>query len=340
LHKATVRDVAKKAGVCPSTVSRVINKNGYVSEEKQKAVEKALTLLGYTNNKTDRQNYSGHSNEIGIITGLINNLSVSPFAFLQASITQAARRHGFPTSVSFSADQISNETLCSLLPLVGKYNLSGLIITGFRDDHLDTLTNKLLRDLKIPIVFIDRAIGCQDYNRVLIDDTFGTYTATRYLLDQGRKCILYVTFDPLETGSSRDRLDGFKTAISEYTWTNISSHISYVHPSGDHRDFGYDAAKEMFKVHPEIDGIVNMTDIIAAGEMKYLYEAGINVPDEVNITGQDDILSPYFAPQLSSVQMPYWEMAESSIRLISEALDYPNDSFARTVMLTPKFIER
>lgn len=334
MKTVTMRDIAKAAGVSLTTVSRVISGTGYVAEDKRKAVMAAADELGY---EFARSPHAFPDKKlIGVFSKELSPSPLNSFSLLRDLLSHAAYQKGFDT-ISFLLEHVDNQSLLASISQAKNYHLSGLIILGFVEEHPSPELAELFRCLDIPIVFVERAKGCYDYNRILVDNVRGLYLATRHLLARGHKKLLYVSRQVIGGGVEEERLRGYKMAIEDEPGQAAEGLVFYIPRSADGRYIseGYQAAEWMLTKHPDITAILNWSDGLAAGELQYLTKKGIRVPDDVEIIGYDDTIAQLLAPPLSSVQMPYAEMAEAAIQCIQEQR-ISTDYFARSVTLSPR----
>lgn len=334
MKKISMNDVARQAGVSLTTVSRVINNSGYVAEEKRKSVEKAIRETGYLLPIQPEQ--PEHTeNLIGLI---LRKISVNIFYDqLSSALLQEADKVGYSMVAMYSSSDLCNENLRGYVEKLLKYKVSGIVICGFGDEYLSEDLRSLLQECGIPIVFVERTAGCYGFNRVLVDNSLGTYYATRHLIQKKHERLLYIGFD--KNGSvEKSRTEGFLHAVREAGFTE-SQYLIYSCPDSSVAS-GYAAMKWAIGENVGITGVVAYFDGYAAGAMQYLYKIGRKVPDEIEIIGHDDTYAPNLAPPISSVHMPFEEMGAAAVNMIIENQGNTMDFFAKTVSLEPKLILR
>lgn len=344
MKKITIQDVARKAGVSPATASRVVNQNGYVSEEKKLLVLDAINVLGYKTAAPVLSQEAGQTN-ICVISGYssVSELILSAFSMLTTSIMNVASQHGFRSVTMMSTSTVDSESIVRLLPSIRETAPAGLIITGFADHAPSDELDHALQNLTIPVVFVERAEGCNAYNRVLIDNRQGIYDATRYLIQKGHRSILYVMPDEPYTHTivETERLQGVLDAVNAQPKDSIRCYICKENMAVNGiRQAGFHAMQQMLEQHPDITAVLNWADGFAAGELEYLRTAGKRCPDDIEIIGHDDTLAPYMSPAISSIHIPYPQIAEAVVEIVENSLSESGNYFARTTTIVPRFILR
>lgn len=334
MKKVKLIDVATEAGVSLTTVSRVINQNGYVSEEVQSAVEKAIKKTGYIIPKAKETQKEQKDTLVGLI--LRRTSSNLFFDTLNTALLQAVEKEGLQAVTLFS-DRLKSEDLKEKAEKLLDYRVCGIVICGFGEAKLASPVRRFLKSCGIPVVFVERPADNNGFDQICVDNQLGGYLAAQHLVKRGNKRILYIGRNLRDTEVESARLSGFLRAIREAEETP-----EYLIKLCDDNsvEAGYRAMQEAEQEFPGITGIQTWFDGYAAGALQYLYQIGRRVPDEVEVIGYDDTYAPYLAPPISSVRMPYDEIAQSAIDVILKWQDSSVEHFVRTVYLEPKLILR
>lgn len=327
---ATMMDVAKRAGVSVATVARVIHGNGYVSQEKRKQIEQAISELGYLSPKKDLP--AAHGNLVGVLTP--PDLENPFFAYLPHRLSEEANRHGLYAVVQ--VQEARNEFLEEVVSNFLRLRVCGIVIVGFEDATLWDHLRELLLDCGVPVVLVERTARSYGLNRVLLDGGEGIYLATRHLLDQGHRQLFYAGPAPFND-VDRQRLRGYQNAMAEIGV--LEPPIVNTMKSGSIRE-GYESARIGLKQWPDTTAIVAWSDLYAIGAMQYCFDTGRRVPEDIAVTGFDDIYARATVPPLTSVKMPLEEMAQAAISMIIENQDQTMDFYAKTITLSPKLVVR
>ena len=295
MARATLKDVAERAGVSVATVSYVLNGKSSISEQTRERVLGAVREMDYVPDLSARSLSMRDSKLIGVVVpqtepGDRLMLQNSFYGEVLSSIECEARRQGYHILISATD---ANE---SYLTLAKQRNLDGIIIIGMYPDEF----YQQMKKTQIPIVLIDSYCEDHYYHSVRIDDAYGSYLATRHLLRHGHRDIALFVGQLKENGVMKKRLVGYKQALDEF---GIGFREEYVFEGQTDYESGIVLARRMVEQKLPVTGIVAAADILAIGAIKGLYEMGLNVPKDYSIIGFDDLeIANYITPGLTSIK--------------------------------------
>lgn len=297
---ASIRDVAKHAGVSVATVSRVLNDKGYVGAETRKKVEAAIADLNYRPNEVARSLFKKQSKTIGLILPDIMNPF---FPELARAIEDTASKLGY-TVILCNSDEDEEKAQRYVDVLLQKY-VDGIIISS------NTIQEKTIRELTIPVVCIDREIS-KDIPTIVVDNKNGARMATRFLKEKGRRKIAHIR-GPLDIVNANERCEGYREAVAGEKWFKESYIVN-----GNYRmETATEVVLELLRQHPEIDGIFAANDTMAIGAMKAAYQHGLKVPEEISIIGFDGIaLGKASIPELTTIEQPLYELGQKAAKVL------------------------
>ena len=331
--KATIKDVAAKAGVSVATVSRWIHSNGYVSEANAQKIDEAVHYLGYQTKQKTEPSCDKKRRIIAVIGGSAG-IEHTYLPRLSHALSIAAGKMGYYTM--YIARQPDNENISDIIRIALSEQVCGIIISDFKDLSL-TQSNKLfLANCGVPVVITERAV-CAELNGVYIDTMQGVYMATKYLIESGRKRLLYLT-KSIDGSVENDRLVGFQTAVKECPEPDFGYEIRICESM--QREACADALEKIYQSSFIPDGIVCWSDVYAITTMQFLYKKQIRVPEETAVVGYDDFLASYSTIPLTSVRSPLSELAREAVGIIVNNQNSDGEFFARTITVTPKLIIR
>lgn len=323
-------DIAHAAGVSPATVTRVINKSGYVSAESCQRVEKAIKELGYIPNKMAQNLKNRKSNLIGNMVPLSDSNTI--FALISEAVDKAADKKNYNVLQLISQNSPQKE-LRHLNEMIGSM-VEGIIYTA--DSLLDDAAIRRVAKMDIPIVMIERGRHIPCVDQVLVDNLQGSYMAAAHMLEKGHRRIGFVgsaADHPVE----RDRFGGYRDALEA---AGIPLDGGIVKRMPDYSfSYGYEAVKEIMERETPPTAIFVASDLFAAGALQYFYVRGLRVPDDISIVGYDNTLSQHLAPPVTSVAFPLDEIGDTAIKLLEER-NREGRKIAKTVTLSPIFIDR
>ncbi|MBM7646639.1 LacI family transcriptional regulator [Scopulibacillus daqui] len=302
---ATIRDVAKEAGVSVATVSRVINSNGYVNEETKKKVEKAIQLLNYKPNAVARSLFKKQSMTIGLIIPDITNPF---FPQLARAVEDVTNEKGY-TIILGNSDE-SSEKEQEYLDIFEQKYVDGIILAT------NTLTVEQIASLGKPVVAVDRPID-SGVPTVVAEHRRGAQAAVRHLLDTGCQTIAHIR-GPEHVVSADERCKGYLDIVKDKPWFSDQLVINGHYAIND----AYKAASELIKDRPDVDGIFAGNDLMAIGALKAARELGKKVPEELAIIGFDGIdMCETTFPELSTMVQPIYELGATAANMLIELIE-------------------
>jgi len=300
---ATIRDVAKLAGVSVATVSRVLNNRGYVHQDTRKKVEEAILSLDYKPNAVARSLFKKTSKSVGFIIPDITNPF---FPQLVRSVEMVMKRAGY-TILLFNSDEILENELKSIDLMVSKY-VDGFLVVS------NTLKKEHISELSLPVVCLDRVIG-EEIPSVSVDNYAGARKAVRHLLERGCRNIAHIR-GPAKVRTAEERLRGYRDEI------RANGLKPYIVPGNYDLNTAMENALELFEKHPEIDGVFAGNDVMAVGAMKAASKLGIPIPGRLKIIGFDGIeWGTAVTPELTTMEQPISELGKKAGELLLELIN-------------------
>ena len=303
---ATIIDVAKKAKVSPSTVSRFIN-TGKVQKESKTRIEKAIKELNFTPSSSALSLRSGYSRTIGCITPKFN----TDFCVeVLDGIESVLAKENFNMILLQARSGILHEEM-NYTSLLKKQKVDGIILVaprGISDEELSTIKHDGL-----PFVLVegDPATGLAC---VCPNNYQGGYLATEHLIQQGHRRIAHIS-GPKHWYSCQERLRGYQDALAKY---HIPFDPEIVFWGNAHMASGFTLTHQLLSLPSPPTGFFAFNDHTALGVINALGEAGRTIPDNAAVVGFDNIqIAPYIRPSLTTVSQPMNEMGETAaMRLI------------------------
>ncbi|MEX0333613.1 LacI family DNA-binding transcriptional regulator [Vibrio tubiashii] len=305
----SIYDVAKLAGVSPSTVSRFLNRTTYVSDEKSYNIEQAIKTLGYKPNYTMNQGSNTRSMTIGV---LVQNPESPHTSRILNDMEKVLNAQGY--SLVIATGHWKNKLESHALDYLSKSNVDGVIIvTG-------SLTEKQILEYaeNIPVVAVGYDVIGERVRCVNIDNVLGGYMATLHLLQQGHLNIAHIK-GLLNQPDAVARFVGYKKALQE---AGIKVQPKLIKQGDFSSECGYQLTKELIESKSHFSAIFAANDQTAYGVIKALHDHGYRVPEDISVVGFDDLpTSFYFTPALTTMRQPVEEVgvvcAESILNLLS-----------------------
>lgn len=302
---ATINDVAKLAGVTPTTVSRCINNRGYIREETRKRIYECMDDLGYRPNELARSLSKQRTDTIAII---VPHIAHPYFAKLISCLENQANRFGYKVILCSSKEDEKKKQ--AYLRLCQSNRVSGIIICS------ENVSGEMISKVGIPVVQIEKSSD-PSIPRVLCDNKAGGALATQALISAGCKNLLHIGGVIDENMPADDRAISFAKLCSE----NGVAHTEVRYPSSIYNTMDYvDFIRKLLVSNPNIDGIFASSDLIACQVNSVCHQMGIRIPEDIKLVGFDDVLiSQLSIPPITTIHQPLEEMAEKSISIIHKA---------------------
>lgn len=301
---ATIKDVAREAGVSVATVSRVINKSPKASEKSIKSVTQAMALLGYRPNANARALVSQSTNTIGV---LVFDVSDPFFGTLVKAVDNIARENGKHVLIGNGNHNAEDER--HAIELLINNRCESLIIhsKALSDKELISYANEVKG-----LVIINRYIPEIKERCVYLDNYRGAYLATEYLIRHGHRNIACIaSLHKIE--DVEQRVKGYLAALNDHQIELPKSYLEYGEPDSDG---GECAMTNLLAKSLPVTGVVSYNDNMAAGALSVLEDNGIQVPNQVSVIGFDDgLIARYVHPKLTTIRYPIQMMAEKATRL-------------------------
>lgn len=310
MKRKTIYDVARDAGVSISTVSRVINGKGYVSEETRKRVEKACE--DYRPIASAREIQSQKSQTIGIIINHSTDYFFLNTTFLNAlrAIALEAQNRGYRLLLEISTPE---EEVCNLY---FERRVDGLIVMGSQEEGtlISTLEQK-----GIPFVLIGDYKKSSTISQVEINDKQAIYEAVRYLIGIGHRNIGIIT-GPLDYASGVNRLQGYLQAYEE---AGIPVKEEYIESCDTLTDIkAENLTKKLLFLPERITALIAFNDTVAVAAYKAAKEMQIEVGRDLSVIGfDDDRIASYVTPALTTIWQPSYEKGKRAATILLDALE-------------------
>ena len=321
---AKLKDVAEECGLTVTTVSRVLNNRGYISDETRQKVQEAMKKLNYQPNEVARSLSKQSTSTIGVIVPHIRHpYFTEMISFLEA----AAARKGYKIILCNSKGK--NEREQEYLKMCSSNRVAGVILFSAGVDISELAGNH------IPVVTVERFLE-DGTASIECDNVDGGRLAAQGLIGKGCKKLLYISGVQESTMPADDRGKGFYGECKKHgvEAVEILTTIEQ-YDSGEYRSLLTSALQD----NPDIDGCFTSSDLIAAQLIQVATRMGRSVPEDLKIVGFDDT---YFAemvtPMLTTIHQPIKEMATAAVELLIAASK--GETVARRTMLPVCLVQR
>ena len=304
--------VAERAGVSPSTVSRILNGTAQVSEEKQALVKAVIDELGFRPDPAARSLAGGRTMSIGVLTQFID----SPYygEALRGIEDELHKANYVPLFVSghWNEDEEKNR-----LFMLQERKVDGIIVlTGKLAD--DTLIEMAA---KIPVVVTGRRLSGTGLFSIDFDNSEGASLAVRHLHALGHRRVAFIS-GPLDHPDAAQRLQGYR---EEANLRGMEIDEDLVEVSDYQEAGGFRAMNNLLSARVQFTAVIAANDQMAYGARLALHRSGLRVPEDVSLIGFDDLPhSAFTLPPLTSVRQSVYEIGASAAKAMFDLLSKKN----------------
>ena len=325
----TIRDVAKRAGVAPITVSRVINNSGYVSAGTRARVEEAIEALQYVPNTLAQSFRFKRTNTLALVLSDITN----PFwTTVTRGAEDAASEYDFNLILGNSDED--PQKLKRYIDLLLQRQVDGIMLVpvSTRPEELGVIERQ-----NVPLVVLDRVIPGARVDTVRGDSEGGAFNATRYLIELGHRQIACLS-GPEAISTGRQRVQGYVRALEEAGLPVEPALILY----GEFNfKSGYERTRYLLATQERPTAWFAANNFIAVGVLRALYEQGVRVPEDAAVIGFDDLPpSMLINPFLTVVTQPAYELGYRAVEALLEHIQNPDTPAGRDIVLPTQMIVR
>ena len=304
---STLKDVSERAGVTVTTVSRVLNNRGYISEKTRQKVYQCMKELNYQPNELARSLTKKRSSMIGVIVPTIRHPFFSDLVYY---LEQYSFAKNFKILLCDSHAEVDKEK--EYIEMLKSNQVAGIIIASRTPDIGQYI------EADMPVVMIERQSTGKEVN-ICCDNEHGGELATRHLIERGCRKLLHISGGLSSVMPGELRAAAFERVCRE---EGVPYQV-YVASEQDFYARSYTRTiREVLEQNPDADGVFASSDIMAAQILQYCREKGIDVPGQLKVVGFDGIeLGGLTTPKLTTVCQPVEQMAETAVQSIVKRLN-------------------
>ncbi|AUX94616.1 HTH-type transcriptional regulator GalR [Mixta gaviniae] len=301
---ATIKDVAKLAGVSVATVSRVINNSPKASDASRQAVFSAMEELQYHPNANARALAQQSTETLGLVVG---DVSDPFFGAMVKAVDEIAWQTGNFLLIGngYHNEEKERQAIEQLM----RHRCAALVVHAKKipDEELEKLMQQMPG-----MVLINRALPAFQQRCIALDDRYGAWLATRHLIQQGHDQIAFIC-STHTISDAEERLQGYYDALREHSLPCNDRLVAFGEPD---EVGGEQAMTELLGRGKNFTAVACYNDSMAAGALAVLSDNGLRVPEEMSLIGFDDVLvSRYVRPRLTTVRYPIVTMAQQAAEL-------------------------
>src|SRR5450759_2049469 len=307
---ASIKDVAKAAGVSTATVSRVLTNGLHVRPELRERVMAEVERLGYRPNLVARSLRSQQSTTIGLIVSDIRNPF---FTSISRAVEDTAYEQGFSVMLCNTDEQPEKESI--YLHLMQDTGVAGVIISPTQQ----ITANFTGSNFPSPVVIVDRSIPNGDVDSVLLDNVDAAYRLTTHLIEQGYRRIGALCS---EMSTGLERQTGYEKALRAHGLAPKAEYIKYVPPK---MEAGYVTALKMIDAPEPLDALFTVNSILAAGALQAIQERNLSMPDDIALVTFDETTwTSLVQPAITLIAQPTYEIGKTAAELLLQRVVDPS----------------
>ncbi len=319
MFEPTIKDVAKMCGVGVSTVSRAINDHPDINPETKERIMDAIRESGYVPNDSARNLKRVDAKAIAVLVkGIANPFFTSMITVIEQ---ECKKRH---YSMELSHIETDEDEVDVAQKVVKEKRLRGIIFLGGLFSH----SEEKLKKLTVPFVFstagsVPEHISRKQYSSISVDDRRESLKMVDYLIRSGHTRIAILVAEAMEESVGRLRLDGYCDALRAHGIEVDPGLICQTEDGLSHfsMENGYRSTKRLLQCGGQFTALYAVSDALAIGALRALYEAGLRVPQDISLAGYDGIdMTDYTVPSLTTIRQPVEEMAKDTTRLLFDII--------------------
>lgn len=324
----TVHDVAKRAGVAPITVSRVINNSGYISQATRERVEAAVKELGYVPNTLARGLRSKRTRTLALVVTDITN----PYFTLMARGVEDVAGDANYTVIYCNTDESESKEE-KYANILAQRQVDGVLLVPACGN---VKTIKFLLSNDINVVALDRRVSEVEIDSIRSDSEDGAYRLVKLLIGLGHKRIAVITGSK-DVSTSVDRVAGYRRALTEAGL--IENELVYY---GEfNQQSGYEFTQQAMMHSPKPTALFGVNNFITIGIIKALHDLRMDVPGNVSVVGFDDLPEAMLlSPFLTVAAQPAYEMGRMATELLLKRISGELTGGYQNLVLPTEIIER
>lgn len=320
----SIKDIAKAAGVSPSTVSRALHHHPRISEETATRIRRLAQEMGYSPSLPARSLVTRHTATIGLV---ITNASDPFLGRLVIGVEETAQAQGYSVFLSSSYRDANLER--NVIRDFHERRVTGIIVTG---SQIGAGYLQLRERHPLPIGLIN----FRDYpHSVSTDNVAGAQQAIEHLVELGHRRIAYVS-NCRSYRTDLDRLDGYKAVLAKH---DIPADQA-MHVEGDGTlEGGLGSMRQLLALSCPPTAVFCFNDVTAMGVLRGLNAAGVQVPHDCSVIGFDDLdMAAYYCPPLTTVRQPSYRLGQRAMRMLLQLIQGREDVAAE--ILPAKLVVR
>lgn len=327
-EKPNLHNVAERAGVAPITVSRVINKSGYISQATRERVESVIKEMGYIPNSLARGLRSKKTNTLAL---LVTDITNPYFTLMARGVEDVAGASNYVVVYCNTDESETKEE--GYVNLLAQRQVDGVLLVPSGDR---SKTVEFLVANEIKVVAVDRRVSNVAIDTVRSDSEGGAYRLTQLLIALGHTQIAIIA-GPQVVSTATDRVAGYKRALAEAGLADKAQ----VYYGVFNQQSGFALTEQAMQQSPQPTAIFGTNNFITIGVTKALQARGLRIPEDISVVGFDDLPeSMLLSPFLTVAAQPAYEMGRIATELLLKRIAGKGPEDVTDLILPTTIVER
>lgn len=318
MHTITIKDIAKMCGVGVTTVSRAINNHPDINEETKAMVMKVIKENNYVPNNSARNLKRSASKTIAVLIKGITN----PFFNHMIKVFEEETKRKKYSFILQRVDENQDE-IDVAIELEKEKRLKGIVFLGGYFSHSEEKLNQLTVPFVLSTIGMTAEFNPEKYSSVSVDDFKESYKIVNYLCDMGHKKIAIITAPMDDVSIGKLRYEGYKKALEDRGLEVNKNLVRCMREDIETytMENGYLVTKELLKSKEEFTAIYAISDSLAIGACKAIFEVGKTVPEDYSVAGFDGLdIGFYYNPSITTIRQPVEEIAYETIKILFDLI--------------------
>jgi len=332
MSQTTIKDLAKKLNISPSTVSRALSDHPDINVKTKKKVRALAEKLNYHPNSMAQNLKRRSSNIIGVIVPQVKHYF---FAAIMGGIADITHQAGYTVMICQSNESLEREIINT--KALSSQRVAGLLISVSQTTN-DVAHFELLQQRGIPLVFFDRTCDGINASKVVVNDYQGAFNAVEYLIKSGYRKIAHLA-GPKHMAISKKRFSGYLDALKKY---NVPYDEELVVFKGLNEEDGILGFSQLIENDRHPDAVFCVTDPVAVGAFMKIKERGLKIPEQVALVGfSDNPIASLIDPPMTTVRQPAYDIGKSAASLLIEQIEHRYDAVSpKNIVLETELVIR
>ncbi len=306
----TIKDIAKAAGISHATVSRALHNHPAISKETVERVQQLAREMGYIPSQAARSLKTRHSHALGVI---VSNIDDPFWGEVLYSIDEVCRAANY--SLFIMTTHRDKEREKEVVQTLVQRGVDGVILCA---PQFSEKQSQLIKSYGLPMVIVNNEGSVDSPYLVFNDDINGIRLAARHLIELGHRRIAFLG-NAVGGRTTAEREKGFRQELRDSGVAVLEEYIRLT--ESETLAAGFNGARELLAIDPRPTAIVCYNDVLAIGVYSAVTQAGLRIPDDISITGFDDIsVAAYLVPPLTTIRQHKAELGSVAANMMLEVL--------------------